>query len=220
MLDKYKTFWEASRALHSKLMKQGISTEVMMKSGKLLRIVRDKTFMFESEAEMAAVMEFALHEYRVNGKTGVETYDEDVGGESEIETEILHALVDSYTSLFEVVTIVMPDHTLLLRDVLGKRGDVWLTDINLSETAAVGFLLFLRVLSFADFNATSGITFAFAGDRKGHLLKKHRKLSDKHPSASDSLKRFIAFFWLHRTDGCAWGPDKRNEAVLSIGPTT
>lgn len=200
-VEKYKAYREADRQLHHKLMDKALPSEAMMKVGKLLRIVRDKTFIFESTSEMNAVTDLALHEYRVHGKTGIERYREGVGGQDEIEREILDAYVASYTSLFKVAAISRSDHALLLRDLLGQRGEIRLTDIHLSETAVVGILLFLRVVPFADFNTTSGVILVFPGDREDYLLKKYGKMSAKVPSVADSTKRFIAFFWLNRTEG-------------------
>ena len=204
-VEKYKAYREVDRKLHSKLMNKGLLSEVMMKAGKLLRIVREKTFIFESTSEMNAVTDLALHEYRERGKTGIERYREEVGGQDEVEKEILDAYIASCASLFRVIAISGSDRTLLLRDLLGKRGEVKLTDIHLSETAVVGILLFLRVVPLADFNMTSGVMFAFPGGRDDYLLKKYRKLGAKAPSDVDAMKRFIAFFWLNRTEGVEVG---------------
>ena len=70
-VEKYKAYREVDRKLHSKLMNKGLLSEVMMKAGKLLRIVREKTFIFESTSEVNAVTDLALHEYRERGKTGI-----------------------------------------------------------------------------------------------------------------------------------------------------
>ena len=104
-----------------------------------------------------------------------------------------------------MIAVSGSDRTLLLRDLLGKRGEVKLTDIHLSETAVVGILLFLRVVPLADFNMTSGVMFVFPGGRDDYLLKRYRKLGAKAPSDVDAMKRFIAFFWLNRTEGVEVG---------------
>jgi hypothetical protein len=74
-------------------------------------------------------------------------------------------------------------------------------DIALSETATLGMLLFIRLVSFADFNMTSGISFIFPGHLEGYLLRKQRKLGRKVQSDSESIRRFVSFFQLSKTDG-------------------
>jgi len=48
---------------------------------------------------------------------------------------------------------------------------------------------------------TSGISFVFAPNLKGYLLRKHKKLGKKVEVEDDSMKRFISFFKLSKTDG-------------------
>ena len=55
--------------------------------------------------------------------------------------------------------------------------------------------------SLADFNMTSGISFAFPSDLEGYLIRKYKKLTKKVESDSESVKRFVSFFMLSKTDG-------------------
>jgi len=48
---------------------------------------------------------------------------------------------------------------------------------------------------------TSGISFVFAPNLKEYLLRKHKKLGKKVEVEDDSMKRFISFFKLSKTDG-------------------
>jgi hypothetical protein len=84
---------------------------------------------------------------------------------------------------------------------MNRRGDIGLTDITLSDTSTTGTLLFLRLVSFADFNMTSGLTFAFPAGYEEYLLRKYRNLSRKVKSDSEAVRRFVSFFNLSRTDG-------------------
>jgi hypothetical protein len=164
-----------------------------MKSARLLGIVRGGTFIFDSEEEMSVLMDFALNEYKVNNKNAVEIYKEKVGWQNEIEKDILDALFSSYTSLFKITSISEVENTLLLNDILNNKSDIKLTDINFSKTAAPGFLLFTRLVPFKDFNATSGVSFAFPGDLEEKILRKYKKLREKVKSDSDSIKRYVPF---------------------------
>ncbi|MBU4492672.1 MAG: hypothetical protein KKD69_09455 [Euryarchaeota archaeon] len=48
---------------------------------------------------------------------------------------------------------------------------------------------------------TSGVAFAFPGELEEYLLRRYKKLSKKVKSDSDSIKRFVSFFRLNKTDG-------------------
>ena len=62
-------------------------------------------------------------------------------------------------------------------------------------------LLFFRLLSFSDFNMTSGVTFAFPGELGNHLRRKYKRLSKMVRADSEAVKRFVSFFWLNEMDG-------------------
>lgn len=127
------------------------------------------------------------------------TYREKVGGESEAEKDILAALLSSYTSLFKITSI--NKSTLLLEDILNKKGDIPLMDIALSKTAAPGMLLFTRLIPFEDFNMTSGAGFVFPAGLEEYLLRRYKKLSKKVESGNESVKRFVAFYKLSKSSG-------------------
>lgn len=150
-------------------------------------------------------MDFFLNEYQVGTKNYVEIYKEKVGGQNEIEKEILDALLSSYTSLFKILSTSQAENTLLLNDILNNKSDIKLTDINFSKTATPGFLLFTRLVPFKDFNATSGVSFAFPGDLEEKILRKYKKLREKVKSDSHSIKRYVSFFKLSRTEGLEVG---------------
>lgn len=102
---KYKKYKEIAIALNQKMIRSSyLNQDILLKSGKLLGIVRHGTLVFDSEDETSALMEFALNE-RVKSKTVVEIYREKVGGENDIEKEILDGLISSYTSLFKVIYV-------------------------------------------------------------------------------------------------------------------
>lgn len=199
-LESYKAYRERAKQLHTKIMHKCLA-DAPFEIGRLLGIVRGKTFIFESMNEMNAVTDMALHEHRVNNKNAIEVYRETVGWDSEMEKEILDALLSSYVSLFRITAIAKSEHMLLLHDLFCQKRSIELTDIGFSETASVGILLFLRVVPFRDFKMASGGTFVFPSGREESLLRSYGRLSKRLGARSESLKRFASFFWLNRKDG-------------------
>ena len=201
IIEKYKTYRKIGMELNHKIMDTCLDRDVFMKSARLLGIVRGDTLIFDSEGEMGVLMDFALNEYRVNNKNAIEIYREKIGWQNEIEKDILDALLSSYTSLFKIISVSEAENTLLLNDILNKKDNIKLIDIAFSKSAIPGLLLFTRLVSFKDFNMTSGVSFAFPGDLEGYLLRRYKKLSKKVKSDSDSIKRFVSFFRLNKING-------------------
>lgn len=201
IIEKYGTYRQISMELNHKIMDACLDPGVLMKSARLLGIVRGDTLIFDSEDETNVLMDFALNDYRVNNKKTIEIYREKIGWQDKIEKDILDALLSSYTSLFKVTSISEAENTLLLNDILNKKDNIKLIDIAFSKTAIIGLLLFIRLVPFKDFNMTSGVSFVFPGDLKENLLRRYKKLSKKVESDSDSIKRFVSFFRLNKIGG-------------------
>ena len=201
IVEKYKTYRKIGMELNHKIIDTCLDRDVLMKSARLLGIVHGDTLIFDSECEMDVLMDFALNEYRVNNKNAIEIYREKIGWQNEIEKDIMDALLSSYTSLFKIISVSEAENTLLLNDILNEKDNIKLIDIAFSKSAIPGLLLFTRLVSFKDFNMTSGISFVFPGGLEGYLLRRYKKLSKKVKSDSDSIKRFVSFFRLNKIDG-------------------
>jgi hypothetical protein len=199
--EKYKLFRKASKELNHKIMKKSLDRDVLMKSARLLGIAHGDILVFDSEDETSVLMDFALNDYPLGNKNTVEIYREKIGWQNEVEKEILDALLSSYTSLFNVVSILEAENALYLKDLLNKKDNIKLIDISFSKTAIPGLLLFIRLVPFKDFCATSGISFVFPGSLEMYLLRRYKKLIKKIISDSDSVKRFVSFFKLNKIDG-------------------
>jgi hypothetical protein len=174
--------------------------EAIEDSARLLGVLQGGTLAFDSEDEMSVFADFILHEYSLNGRKAVEIYREEIGGEDEVEEEILASLSSAYTSLFKVVAIM--GDTAFLKDLLAEEEKfIELTDITFSKTATPGLLIFTRIVPFKDFNMTSGVSFLFWGHLLDLLIRKYRKMRRKIKTESTSMKRFISFFRLNRKYG-------------------
>ncbi len=201
LVEKYKTYRNIGKELNHKIMDTCVSRDVLMGSARLLDIVREDTLIFGSKDETNILMDFVLNEYQVNNKNAIEIYRGKVGWQNEIEKDILDALLSSHTSLFKVISVSKAENMLLLNDLLNKSDNIKLIDIALSETAIPGLLLFIRLVPFRDFNMTSGVSLIFPGHLKRYLLRRCKKLSRKVKSDRDSMKRFVSFYELSKTDG-------------------
>src|SRR6266851_4811249 len=123
-----------------------VERAVLMPAARALDIARGDTFMFESEAEMNVLMDYALYEYRVQGKALVEVYREQTTPLSPMQRELLDGMCQSYTSLFRITEVHAAESTLVLADRLQQWADIPLIDIMFSRTVKPGMLLFTRVV--------------------------------------------------------------------------
>jgi len=201
VIEKYKEYRKISKELNNKIIDKCLDPDVFKKSARLLGAAQGDILVLDTEDEMNVLMDFALREYRVNKQTTVEIYREKVGGENEIEKEILDAFISSYTSLFKITSISKAEKSLILEDMLDKKDDIKIIDRSLSKSAEPGVLVFIRIVPFKDFNMSAGIMFAFYGELEKDLLKKYKTLSRKVKSDSESVKRFASFYKLSKTDG-------------------
>jgi hypothetical protein len=201
VIEKYKEYRKVSKELNHKIMDKCLDPDVFKKSARLLGAARGDILVLDTEDEMNILMDFALREYRANKKTTVEIYQEKIGGENEIEKEILDAFISSYTSLFKIISISKTEKSLTLEDRLNQKENIKIIDRTLSKSAEPGVLVFIRIVPFKDFNMSAGILFAFYGELEKDILKKYKMLSKKLNSNSKSVRRFVAFYKLSKTDG-------------------
>jgi hypothetical protein len=175
-------------------------------SGKYLGLVKKDTLIFDNESETIALMDFAINECLINGKNAVELYKEKVRIDNDIEAEILEGLVSSYTSLFKIINIKKSHRKLILLDVLKYNDNpIEIIDIGFSQTAAPGLLIFMRLVSLADFNITGGFGFPFDDESEENLLKEYKQIAKRVKSSDESIKRYVAFFELFKKHGMKTG---------------
>jgi len=199
---KYQQYRGIAQKLSEKVIEKFTDNQSLKVVGKLLGITEGKTVMLDSEEELNFVMDFSIFEYQVEGKNFVQRYQEDeTAKKTEIEMEILTAQSLSYTSLFKITETDPVNATITLSDLLNNNQELKIININLSQTAYPGLLIFTRIEPFADFNAASGMFALFSGDSERSLLKKMKIMIRKVKSDSESVQRFVAFFKLNRKEG-------------------
>src|SRR5215212_8871858 len=127
-LDQYQAYRKAAKELNHQLMDALVERPVLMRAARTLDIARGDTFVFESEAEMNVLMDYALYEYRVNGQSLVQVYREQTTALSPLQRELLDGMCQSYTSLFRITAVQATASTIVLADRLQQREDVPLID--------------------------------------------------------------------------------------------
>ena len=199
---KYQQYRGNAQKLSEKVIEKFTDNQSLKVVGKLLGITEGKTVMLDSEEELNFVMDFSIFEYQVEGKNFVQRYQEDeTAKKTEIEMEILTAQSLSYTSFFKITETDPVNATVTLSDLLNNNQDVQIININLSQTAYPGLLIFTRIEPFADFQASSGMFALFSEVSERSLLKKMKIMMRKVKSDSESVQRFVAFFKLNRKEG-------------------
>lgn len=201
IVKKYREYRKVTKDLVQTVLEKFVDNQSLRFAGRLMGILQQKTFMLESEEDMDFVMDFCLFEYQINGKNLWQRYQEEVAAPSEIEAEIIQASLLAYSSLFTILE-TDPEHgSVTLLDLFNDGKEIQIIDINLSETAEDGFIIFVRIIPFADFNMTSGIFCVFPENAERSLLKKIKIMMKKVKSEMESVQRFVAIFKLNKKIG-------------------
>jgi hypothetical protein len=201
-LERYRRYREVGRELNTKILRECTDREAVLESARLLGIERDgDALRYDDQAEMTVHNEFLLNEYRQDDQTAVKGYYDRARWDSETEQTILEALLEAETSLYKITAVDDTDKHLIVTDLLNDRDEVMVTDVNLSETAEPGVLLFFRLVCYDELNMTSGVSFPFPEDEEDRLLGEYGHRPDHIRSHPESVQRFVAFFDLYREYG-------------------
>jgi hypothetical protein len=186
--------------LHTKIL-QTIPGDTIQTAARLLGLFQGNTIVFDDEDQTGVLMDLAIYE-PVRGEVSVlDTYIATHSYESE-ETALLDAMADSKTSLFEIMETRPDRHQLIYQDLLNPAmGKITLTDVHLSQTAEPGVVIFSRIMDVAGFTMSSGIGFPFKADLKKYLIQRHKTVMKKIPAESAAVRKHVAFFKLHRSEG-------------------
>ena len=77
-----------------------------------------------------------------------------------------------------------------------------LGDVNLSQAASLGSLIFARVVPTGEFSMTSGVGFLFSGKLQEFLKRgRHQVTARKVKDVNEAAKRYVAFYGLNRAYG-------------------
>lgn len=201
-MDRYKTYREVGTQLNSDILETYSDRELIVETAAELGIEFDgMNLAYEFESQMPIHFEFVLYEYRQDGSTAAERFLDEEHWESDTEREILEATIDAAPSLFEIESVSESDPRLTVTDLLNDREALTLVDVNLSQTAESGVLLFFRPVRYDEFTTTSGVSLPFPAGKQTRLLEAHDQQVADAESKAMSRQRFVTFHDLYRDHG-------------------
>ncbi|MFN0137484.1 MAG: hypothetical protein ACKVS9_15375 [Phycisphaerae bacterium] len=125
-------------------------------SAKALGMVTHKTIVFDSEAEMTLLMDYAIYNHRAHdGLTPVRRYFRHHPAAPQHEDHAVAQAMLNATHRIVRIDRCVPDAGVDVTDVL-TRGSFHLTDLSMSHHAAEGGVLGVRTLYFDDMAMTTG----------------------------------------------------------------
>lgn len=196
----YQEIRAAGKAMYPKVLaaSRHLDFDPLRIAKKLTLPTSGRTLLFDGKADLATFADFQLHEYRVNGKSLVESVDPVAAGLLPLEAEALAAHCSSRTSYFEMVEVLPRERQVCLRDLLNPAGpEVLLTDYGFSSTAGqcgMRLTLFWRLLEIRGVTMTSGFNFGFPFERSPGILEAYRQKMKRVPPDELPLARFVFFF--------------------------
>lgn len=204
----YQRYRVDGRTLNHKIIDATLDRAAIMQAARALGMKGPgNAVFFDTEDETSILMDCALYECKTKGKSAIVRYQEKIGGETEIERELLAAMVASSTSLFRIESVSRRTSSLSLVDLVNQNQSITLMDLSLSKTGTINYLIFFRPITLASFSMTSGIAFVFPTHLESKLLAHWRELeaprsrTKRQPPRSTSLQRYAAFFKLSKRVG-------------------
>lgn len=198
----YIQYRKAGRALHTKMVESKELPLDPKAVAKRMGILNGNQLILEREDEADAMVDFGLQEIRVNGKNHFQRYaDLQLPDTTPDEYVVLEARSRSVASLFQVTGTDRANYTVQAIDLLTKNTPVSFQEIGMSQTAQPGFLLFTRLLPYAHFSMTGGVSFLFRPEHKDRLLKGYGLMKFKANGNVRSDQVYLYFFRQNR----AWG---------------
>ena len=178
-----------------------------------------RAILVEGPEDTPVFMDYCFFEWPGAGRTLIQEFDPATLQLDAGETELLRALQAARASLFEVTGVKTSEHRILLRDVLEpQQPQVVLTDVALAQSVArvgTGLLFFLRVVTVAPYQITSGMVLVFPAARKPGLLESFRQRMKKVTPEAWSEERYAFFAEKSRS----WGARTQQDDVSKVGLT-
>jgi hypothetical protein len=171
VLPAYRRLRQIGIQLNHKLVKL-LSTPTLNLGAMKLGILKNGTFVFESEDETSVLMDFCIHNIQVDGLTAVQRYLEQSPPPSDSdEMVLLTAMLSGFYSLIQVVEAEY-SVGVTVHDVL--RGDTYfVADIGIGSTAEAGALFATRLFCLKDygFHVTGGAGLPVDGPTLAKISK-------------------------------------------------
>jgi hypothetical protein len=203
----YQEIRAAGKAMHGKALAatRHLDFDPHRIARRMTLPVVGRTLIFDDEVAQNAFFDFWFHEYRLEGRSLVESVDPVAAGLEPLEAEVLEAHRRTRTSFFATAGVASDEPQLRLRDLLEPdQPETVLTDIGLSDSMrrlGLQVALFCRLAVVRGITMTSGFSFGFETDRAPGLLQAYRQRMKKVAPAEASEARFVFFFQKYRQLG-------------------
>jgi hypothetical protein len=233
LMTRYHGLRRVSRAVNEALVER-LTKDIMDEGGKKLGILKRGMLVIESEEEMGVLMDFCIHDTRLNGRTVVQHFlDENPYRPGSQEATILEALESAVYSMF-VVESRIPGIGANFRNTASGES-VRIVDVGLGQCAEPGLLLATRIITVGDITMTTGaslpVAFLPEDDHSHQLIQKmgtqcaalDRMASPDERSETNAiliralLKNGATSHIAHedRFEEQSRGPHRRGQAVLA-----
>ena len=133
--------------------------------------IENELYECDDESLVYMTVDYFLHEYRVEGKSILEMYEENGLIEDEFEKEFITVMKTSYVSLYRVVNKSMDKGYVFLMDLFNKVRNSRLTDEELVQIVDSNKLVFLRMYKFKDINMTMNTMYVYDNKYEGFMIK-------------------------------------------------
>lgn len=133
--------------------------------------IENELYECGDEALVYMTVDYFLHEYRINGKSILEMYEEGGLIENDFEKEFINSMKNSYASLYRVVNISKNNGYVFLMDLFNDVKNSRLTDEELVQIVDDKKLVFLRVYKFKDISITMNTMYIYDDKYEEFIIK-------------------------------------------------
>lgn len=170
------------------MLEDNYYTYVLRESSKMDFKIKEKQIQFEKENEFPYIMDYFIHEYKINGKSAAELYMQKAKVIDNIEKEILENMDKSFASLYRVVNVVEKNKVVFLMDTINKVKNIKLTDIGYSETIDDSKLLFTRVIQADGLYISAGMSFVYDSAYEEKILDSIKIIKNRNLKEIDEMR--------------------------------
>jgi len=178
LVKRYLRLRRIGRQWNNKLCRR-VSKEAIDQSSRRLHIMQDDVLVFETEDETAILMDYALYDYRGNGRTLVERFvAESLPSCSDPDQrDLLKGMSAARYSLYQIREVV-GGLGVGVADLLRHGNPPFIVDMGLGQTAEPGYVLAGRVLPFDTFAMTTGAGLPVDADTLQTLVTRIKSRMD------------------------------------------
>lgn len=178
LVERYIEIRNFGRKLNTELV-ESMSRRTLLEGGRRLGIARGKHFAFNTEEEISIVMDYCLHDLRIDEENAIARFLVSKQDElSEEKISYLSSLAESYYSFFEMKDSE-PGVGIYVEDLIESESH-FVFDIGFSETASPGCVFATRIFSHETITMTTGAA----------LIVPEMKIHDLLENAKSGKERF------------------------------